>query len=122
MRLVDATEGSVSLSVPASLWFGTGFGTFYGGVLTALADAAINLAVTTTLAPGSSFGTLDLKVNFLRPVMPDGRDLVVGATVEQRGRTVAVSTARIDDADGRRVAMATGGAMIAEGRAWPTHG
>jgi uncharacterized protein (TIGR00369 family) len=122
LRFVDVVEGSVTLATPASLWFCTGFGTFYGGVLTALADAAINAAVTTTLPPGASFGTLDLKVNFLRPPVPDGRGILTRATVEQRGRTIAVSTARIDDADGRRVAMATGSAMISEGRRWPTQG
>ncbi|MGH2539930.1 MAG: PaaI family thioesterase [Actinomycetota bacterium] len=79
----------MTVAAPASLWFTTGF------------------------------GTLDLKVHFLRPVTPDGRDLSVRATVEQRGRTIAVSTARIDDADGKRVAMATGSAMISEGRPWP---
>jgi uncharacterized protein (TIGR00369 family) len=102
------------------MWFCTGFGTFYGGSLSALADSAINVAVTTTISPGTSFATLDLKMNFLRPVTPDGRELVARATVEQRGRTIAVSTARIDDADGKRVAMATGSAMISEGRPWPT--
>ncbi len=120
LRFVEVGAGNVTLAMPASLWFCTGFGTFYGGVLTALVDTAINTAVTTTLPPGTSFGTLDLKVNFLRPVKPDGRDLVANATVEQRGRTIAVSTARIDDADGKRVAMATGSAMISEGRPWPT--
>lgn len=115
----DAAEASVTLSMPASPWFCSAFGTFYGGALSALADAAINAAVMTTLPPASSFATLDLKMNFLRPVMPDGRDLVARATVEQRGRTIAVSTARIDDADGKRVAMATGSAMISEGRPWP---
>jgi uncharacterized protein (TIGR00369 family) len=119
LRFVEAAEGSVTLAAPASLWFTTGFGTFYGGVLAAFADAAMNAAVTTTLPPGASFGTLDLKMNFLRPVTPDGRDLLVTANVEQRGRTIAVSTARIDDADGKRVAMATGSAMIAEDRPWP---
>jgi uncharacterized protein (TIGR00369 family) len=119
LRFEDAAEGSVTLAMPASLWFCTGFGTFYGGVLAALADAAINTAVTTTLPPGTSFGTLDLKVNFLRPVTPDGRDLVARATVEQRGRTIAVSTVGIDDADGRRVAMGTGSAMISPDRPWP---
>ena len=98
--------------MPASLWFCTGFGTFYGGVVTAFADTAINTAVTTTLPPGTSFGTLDLKVNFLRPVTPDSRELVARATVEQRGRTIAVTTCRVDDADGKRVAMATGSAMV----------
>jgi uncharacterized protein (TIGR00369 family) len=119
LRFVDVEQGSVTLSAPASLWFCTGFGTFYGGVLSVLADAALNAAVTTTLPPGVAFATLDLKVNFLRTVTPDGRDLHARATVEQRGRTIAVSTARIDDADGRRVAIATASAMILEGRAWP---
>jgi uncharacterized protein (TIGR00369 family) len=122
IRFVDVAEGMVTIAAPASLWFCTGFGTFYGGVLSALVDAAINTAVTTTLDPGTSFGTLDLKVNFLRPVTPDGRDLVVRASVEQRGRTIAVSTARVDDADGKRVAMASGSAIISEGRPWPSPG
>jgi uncharacterized protein (TIGR00369 family) len=120
LRFVDVAEGTVTIAAPASLWFCTGFGTFYGGVVSALIDAAINLALTTTLDPGTSFGTLDLKVNFLRPVKPDGRDLVISSSVEQRGRTIAVSTARIDDADGKRVAMASGSAIISEGRPWPS--
>jgi uncharacterized protein (TIGR00369 family) len=122
LRFIDVAEGSVSLAMPASLWFCTGFGTFYGGALVALADTAINSAVTTTLPPRTSFGTLDLKVNFLRPVMPDGRDLVARATVEQRGRTIAVTTCRLDDADGKRVAMASGSAMISPDRPWPAPG
>jgi uncharacterized protein (TIGR00369 family) len=122
LRFVEVAEGSVALARPASLWFCTGFGTFYGGVLTALADQAINTAVLTTLPPGTSFGKLDLKVNFLRPVTPDGRDLVARATVEQRGRTIAVTTCRVDDAEGKRIAMATGSAMISPDRPWPTPG
>src|SRR5918996_4042464 len=56
LRFVEVAEGSVALAMPASLWFCTGFGTFYGGVLTALADQAINTAVLTTLPPGGSLG------------------------------------------------------------------
>jgi uncharacterized protein (TIGR00369 family) len=122
LRPQDVGDGAITMTMPASLWFCTGFGTFYGGALTAFADAAINMAVMTTLPAGTSFGTLDLKVNFLRPVTPDGRDLVARATVEQRGRTIAVSTCRVDDADGKRVVMATGSAMISPGRPWATSG
>ena len=73
LRFVEVAERSVTLAMPASLWFCTGFGVFYGGVLTVLADSAINTAVTTTLPPADTFATVDLKVNFLRPVTPDGR-------------------------------------------------
>jgi uncharacterized protein (TIGR00369 family) len=120
LRFVDVAEGSVALAMPASTWFCTGFGTFYGGVVSAFADAAINTAVVTTLPAGTSFGTLDLRVNFLRPVTPDGRELVARAAVAQRGRTIAVVTCWVDDADGKRVAMASGSAMISPDRPWAT--
>ena len=44
LRFEDVSEGTVTITAPASLWFCTGFGTFYGGVLAALADAGINAA------------------------------------------------------------------------------
>ena len=119
-RLVEVDEGTSTWSVRASEWFCTGFGTFYGGIIALLLDGGINSAVTTTLPPGASFGTLDLKVNFLRPVTPDGRELTARARVVHRGRTVAVTTAEVKDADGKLVAMATSSAMILPGVPWNT--
>ena len=118
-RLTAAEEGSAVCTMPASPWFATGFGTFYGGAVALLADAALSAAVTSTLPPAPSFGPLNLKVDFLRPVNPDGRDLVASATVVRRGRTIAVTTAGIDDADGNTVAIAAGSAMILEDHPWP---
>jgi uncharacterized protein (TIGR00369 family) len=104
--------------VPASQWFCTAFGTFFGGVTTMILDVGMIAAVTTTLPPGTSFRTLDLKVNFLRPIPPDGRDLRAQARVVHRGRTMAVTTAELEDANGRRVAMATSSALILPGVPW----
>jgi uncharacterized protein (TIGR00369 family) len=117
-RLLEVAEGTSTWSMRASEWFCTGFGTFYGGIIALFIDGGINTAVTTTLPPGTSFGTLDLKINFLRPVTPDGRDLVAEARVVHRGRTIAVTTAEVEDADGKRIAMATGSAMILPGVPW----
>lgn len=121
-RPVEVAEGSVSWAMPASGWFSTSYGTFYGGAIVLFVDGAINAAVTTTIPAGTSYGTLDLKVNFLRPVTPDGRDLLARATVVHRGRTIAVTQAEVEDADGRRVAMATSSAMILPGRPWAPTG
>ena len=117
-HLVEVDEGTATWSVPASQWFCTGFGTFYGGITTMLLDVGIITAVTTTLPPATSFGTLDLKVNFLRPVMADGRDLRAEARVVHRGRTMVVTTSELEDADGKRVAMATSSALILPGVPW----
>jgi uncharacterized protein (TIGR00369 family) len=117
-RLLDAEEGAATWSMPASEWFCTGFGTFYGGIVALFLDGGINTAVTTTLPAATSFGTLDLKVNFLRPVRPDGSELTARAKVVHRGRTVAVSRAEVEDADGRVVAVATSSAMLLPGTPW----
>ena len=42
-------------------------GTIHGGILCDLADAAMGIAFFSTLEPGESFTTLELKINFLRP-------------------------------------------------------
>jgi uncharacterized protein (TIGR00369 family) len=117
-QIRDVDEGASTWSMPASEWFCTGFGTFYGGIIALFIDGGINTAVTTTLSPGTSFGTLDLKINFLRPVTPDGRELVATARVIHRGRTITVTTAEVEDSDGTRVAMATSSAMILSGVPW----
>ena len=53
---------------------------------------------------------------FLRPVAPDGRDLVARGTVIHRGRSMAIGTSEVFGADGKKVAVATGSAVILPGR------
>jgi uncharacterized protein (TIGR00369 family) len=72
--------------------------------------------VQTTLPAGTALAPVDLKVYFLRPVAPDGRDLVARGTVIHRGRSMAVGTSDVFDADGKKVAVATGSAGILPGR------
>ncbi len=65
---------------------------------------------------GTAFAPVDLKVYFLRPVSPDGRDLVALGTVIHRGRRDAIGTSQVFDADGKKVAVASGSALILPGR------
>ena len=53
---------------------------------------------------------------FLRPVSPDGRDLIARGTVIHRGRSIAIGTSEGSDGDGKKVAVATGSAVILPGR------
>jgi hypothetical protein len=43
-------------------------GTLHGGMLCDIADAAMGIAFASTLAPDESFTTVELKINFFRPV------------------------------------------------------
>ena len=64
-------------------------GTVHGGVLCDIADAAMGVAFASTLDPDQSFTTLELKINFLRPVWESM--LQAKARVTSRGKTVGSS-------------------------------
>jgi len=64
------------------------------------------LATQTTLAKGEGMASVDIKVNFLRPVAGDGSTLEARAKVVHRGRSLTVGTAEVLGADGRPVARA----------------
>ena len=80
-------------------------GTLHGGVLCDLADAAMGCAVVSVLEEGASFATVELKINFLKPVW-NARLTAVGATIKV-GRTLTLCECRITDEGGSLVAYAT---------------
>jgi uncharacterized protein (TIGR00369 family) len=64
-------------------------------------------AVQTTAERGTDFAALDMKINLLRPVHPDGQQLVATGTVLHRGRRLAIGTVEVRRG-GRLVAVITG--------------
>jgi uncharacterized protein (TIGR00369 family) len=114
---VDAQPGTTTWKMPASEWLCAPIqGRLYGGAIAMLAGTAIDGTVQTTVPAGTAFAPVDLKVYFLRPVAPDGRDLMARGTVIHRGRSMAIGTSDVFDADGKKVAVATGSAVILPGR------
>ena len=94
-------------------------GTIHGGILCDLADAAMGVAFFSTLEPGESFTTLELKINFLRPFWTG--KLVARGKVVQRGKTVGMVECDIFDDQERLVARSSSTCMalrgeMAEGR------
>jgi uncharacterized protein (TIGR00369 family) len=108
---IEAGEGSVTMRLPASEWMNSPAQRVQGGAITMLADAALAGAVETTAPAKTAIASIDIKVNFLRPVQSDGRDLTAKGTVEHSGRTLAIANAELFNADGQRVAIATGSSM-----------
>ena len=116
IRLTEVTEGAVKMALPCSPWLSTALRTVQGGFTAMLAEFALGTAVHSTVDPGTAAAPLDFKVNFLRPVLPDMRELTAEAKVEHRGRTLAIASCRISNADGKPVALATGSSMYLPGR------
>jgi uncharacterized protein (TIGR00369 family) len=119
IRMVAAEEGRVTFELDAGPRHTSPLGTVHGGILCDLADAAMGCAHGSLLDDGETYTTLELKINFLKPVW-EGRLTAVG-TVIKAGKTIGLTACDVTDADGSLVAYATStcltlrGAM-AEGR------
>lgn len=84
-------------------------GTLHGGVLCDLADAAMGFAFASLLAEGESFTTVELKINFFRPVIKSR--LVAEAQVVRAGATLGYVECDVKDAAGKHVARAASTCM-----------
>ncbi|HWZ07936.1 MAG TPA: PaaI family thioesterase [Bradyrhizobium sp.] len=74
------------------------FGHFHGGVITALADQAAGIAVTSSLPKGRIGVTVEIKVNFLEPA--SGSELVARAKTLKMSGSIGVATVEIFSKDG----------------------
>jgi len=88
-------------------------GTVQGGILAALADAAMGWAFMTTLGEGESYTTLEMKTNFLKPVRK-GR-LSARARVKKAGRTAGLVECDVVDEAESLVAYAVSTCLILRG-------
>jgi uncharacterized protein (TIGR00369 family) len=116
LSLTAAAEGSAEFKMPASEWMASPMRLLQGGTIAMLADAAMLAAVETVRPAGVANAGLDLKVNFLRPAPADGGELTAKAELLQSGRRISIAAARVENAEGKPVALATGSSMLLPGR------
>jgi uncharacterized protein (TIGR00369 family) len=90
-------------------------GTLHGGVLCDIADAAMGMAYAASLGEGETFTTLELKINFLRPVWTG--KLIADGRLVKGGRTVGLVECTITDDADRLVARASSTCMTLRGEA-----
>ena len=90
-------------------------GTLHGGIYCALADTAMGLAFATMLGEGETLTTLELKINYLKPVW-NGKVLAMGKVVK-KGRLTGLVECDVKDENGQLVARASSTFMaISDGR------
>jgi uncharacterized protein (TIGR00369 family) len=116
LQPIWAEEGATVAVLPCSKWLSTSAGTIQGGFIAMLAESAMTSAAFSTADPDTAVAPLDFKVNYLRPVFPDGNDLTARSRILHRGRTLVVAAAGITNAEGKQVALATGSSMYLPGR------
>lgn len=112
-RLTQIQKGEAVVEFDASNKHANPMGTLHGGVLCDVADAAMGIAFASTLDDGESFTTLELKINFLRPVWNE-KLRAVGKVVS-RGKTVGMTECEITNSAGALVARSSSTCMVLRG-------
>jgi uncharacterized protein (TIGR00369 family) len=87
----DIADGRATVVLAAGPQHANLMGTLHGGILCDIADAAMGIAFASTLAQEESFTTVDLKINFFRPVCQ--ARLKAEGTVVRRARRSATWSA-----------------------------
>ena len=82
-------------------------GSVHGGYAATLLDSAMGCAVHTLLQPGQGFTTLEIKVNYVRPMFDATGEVRCEAAVINMGKTVATAEGKVLDAKGRLIAHGT---------------
>ncbi|MGZ8361577.1 MAG: PaaI family thioesterase [Allosphingosinicella sp.] len=91
-------------------------GAVHGGWALTLIDSATGCSLHTELEPGVGYTTVETKVNFVRPISPDGGPVRCEGRVLNRGRQIATADAQLRSADGKLLAHGTSTLMILVGR------
>ncbi|WP_028402168.1 PaaI family thioesterase [Ectobacillus panaciterrae] len=89
-------------------------GTLHGGVLSAIADTAMGLAYATTLDEDETFTTIELKINYLKPVW--NSTLCAVGKVVKRGQMIGLLECDIFDERNKLVARASSTGMALQGK------
>jgi uncharacterized protein (TIGR00369 family) len=109
---IEVEEGRATFTVEPAEFHYNPIGVVHGGLALALLDSAMGCAVHSTLAAGVAYTTLEVKVNFVRPLTSSTGLVRCIGTVVHGGRTVATAEGRIVDSDGKLYAHGTSTLLI----------
>lgn len=112
MDIVEVEEGTVTFTCQPDESHYNPIGAVHGGLVCTVLDSALGCATHTTLPAGVGYTSIEIKVNYLRPVTRDSGPLRCIGRVTKPGRRVAFAEGEVLDKDDKVVATATGSLLV----------
>ncbi len=112
--LFDVGEGKFTMTLQPQECHYNPMGCVHGGILATLLDSVMSASVHTALPAGRGYLTLEIKVNFLKPVFERTGEILAEGNVVSCGRQVATAEGKIVDAKGDVYATGTATCLIFE--------
>jgi uncharacterized protein (TIGR00369 family) len=111
-RLAEVEEGRVVMTAQLDERYNNGIGIVHGGYAATLLDSAMGSAVNSMMPAGRVMTTLEMKVNYVRPLRWQTGTVRCEANVLHVGGRVATAEGRITDHDGVLYAHGTTTCML----------
>lgn len=112
MRLIAVEDGSATFEgFPSPRYYNPQM-RLHGGYAATLIDSATGCAVQTKLPAGAGYGTIELKVNYVRKIDAETGRLLCTGTVIHAGRTMFTADARVVDENGKLYAHGSGTFLV----------
>jgi uncharacterized protein (TIGR00369 family) len=105
--ITEVSEGRVVFAAEPAEYHYNPLGTVHGGVIATLLDSALGCAVQSMLPAGTSYTTLELKVNYLRPITAKTGTVYCEGKIIHVGGRIATAEGRLTDAEGKLYAHGT---------------
>src|SRR5215472_2442652 len=112
MELVEVHEGHAVFAVEPAEWMYNPIGSVHGGIAATLLDSCMGCAIHTTLPAGVGYTTLEIKVNFVRPILGNTGMLRAEGKIISGGKRIGTAEGRVVDSEGRLYAHGTTTCLI----------
>jgi len=122
LRMVEADHGRVVFAGTVTEQFYNGWGVAHGGFAAAMLDTALTCAINTTSSRERAFTTLELKINFVRPLTREAGEVRCEGRVIHAGNRTATAEGRIVGPDGKLYAHGTTTCISIEQRSQGSQG
>ncbi|HEV3364151.1 MAG TPA: adenylate/guanylate cyclase domain-containing protein [Acidimicrobiia bacterium] len=109
IRVTQVGAGTATCTMPCSPWLQTSTAVIDP---TAIVEAAVSMAVLTTMPPGTSVRTAAMALTPFRPVTIESETLIARARVVSSGPTFTHCEVLVEDALGREVLRASGTSVV----------
>jgi uncharacterized protein (TIGR00369 family) len=111
-RITEASVGRVVIVGNPDLRSFNLLGTVHGGWAASVLDTAMALAAMSAIDENSRHTTLDIRINYLRPITLETGEVRAEGTLIQGGRRVAYCEGRLTDAAGKLLCHGTSSCLI----------
>jgi uncharacterized protein (TIGR00369 family) len=114
MSFSEVSSGLVVMSLAPQECHYNMLGAVHGGVVATLLDSVMGCAVHSTLPAGRGYTTVEIKVNYVRPLTVDIDSLRAEGRVLHAGRRIATAEAALRDGANRLYAHGTTTCLMLE--------